>query len=88
MLSIESKKQFLKDWKLIEKRGFDYEKMREIIVLLASGTDLPPRCRPYILSGSWSNHWNCHIASDWILIYQKDKDNLILVRTGTHADLF
>jgi mRNA interferase YafQ len=88
MLSIETKKQFIKDWKLLERRGLDYEKLREVIVLLASGTDLPASCRPYRLVGNWSSHWECHIAPDWLLIYQKDDKNLILVRTGSHSDLF
>ena len=29
-----------------------------------------------------------HIAPDWLLIYQHDGDELRLVRTGRHADLF
>ncbi|MBO4908018.1 MAG: type II toxin-antitoxin system YafQ family toxin [Lachnospiraceae bacterium] len=32
----------------------------------------------------------CHIQSDWLLIYTKNEDEIILVasRTGTHSDLF
>lgn len=34
--------------------------------------------------------WECHIKPDWLLIYAKNDDKLILVltRTGSHADLF
>jgi mRNA interferase YafQ len=27
-------------------------------------------------------------APDWLLIYEATDDELVLVRTGTHADLF
>ncbi|EAE9612473.1 type II toxin-antitoxin system mRNA interferase toxin, RelE/StbE family, partial [Listeria monocytogenes] len=32
--------------------------------------------------------WECHISPDWLLIYMISEDNIILVRTGTHSDLF
>ncbi len=36
----------------------------------------------------WSPYWECHIEPDWLLIWDQEHDALILVRTGTHADLF
>jgi mRNA interferase YafQ len=32
--------------------------------------------------------WECHIEPDWLLIWDDAEDAIILVRTGTHADLF
>jgi mRNA interferase YafQ len=34
--------------------------------------------------------WECHIRPDWLLIWeiQEDKLILVMVNTGTHADLF
>ncbi|MBJ7425289.1 MAG: type II toxin-antitoxin system YafQ family toxin, partial [Akkermansiaceae bacterium] len=29
-----------------------------------------------------------HVEPDWILIYKLTEDELLLERTGTHADLF
>lgn len=29
-----------------------------------------------------------HIEPDWLLIYKADDENLWLIRTGSHADLF
>jgi mRNA interferase YafQ len=31
---------------------------------------------------------DCHIEPDWVLIYKKEGDKLILGETGTHSDLF
>jgi addiction module RelE/StbE family toxin len=30
----------------------------------------------------------CHIQADWLLIYRVEADELRLVRTGSHAELF
>ncbi len=40
-------------------------------------------------SGNDAGHRECHIAPDWLLVYYKEKDILVLtlVRTGTHSDL-
>ena len=32
--------------------------------------------------------WECHIEPDWLLVWDQEDDALILVRTGTHTDLF
>ena len=32
--------------------------------------------------------WECHIEPDWLLVWDREDDTLILVRTGTHTDLF
>ena len=44
--------------------------------------------RPHRLSGQWSESWECHIEPDWLLIWNYRDDALILVRLGSHADLF
>jgi mRNA interferase YafQ len=31
---------------------------------------------------------DCHIEPDWLLLYKIDGEDLLLVRTGTHSDLF
>ena len=40
------------------------------------------------LGGDWKHHRDCHIEPDWLLIYKIDGDDLYLVRTGTHSDIF
>jgi len=32
--------------------------------------------------------WECHIEPDWLLIYDVTPDEVRLIRTGTHSDLF
>jgi mRNA interferase YafQ len=80
--------QFKRDVKLAEKRGKDMAKLRELILLLVEVNPLPPRYRDHALTGDWKYHRDCHIEPDWLLLYKIDGDDLYLVRTGTHADLF
>jgi len=70
------------------KRGADEKKLTAIIGALATDDSLPPQARPHPLVGDWKGYMECHIAPDWLLIYQLADDELILIRTGTHADLF
>jgi mRNA interferase YafQ len=80
--------QFRRDVKLALKRGWNLEKLREVTLLLLEGRPLPPRYRDHPLAGEWKHYRDCHIEPDWILIYKIDGDDLYLVRTGTHSDLF
>ena len=80
--------QFRRDVKLARKRGKDMSKLREVILLLIERTPLPARCKDHPLGGDWKPYRDCHIEPDWLLIYKIDGDDLHLVRTGTHSDLF
>lgn len=80
--------QFRRDVKLAERRGKDLSKLRELILLLAEGQPLPPRYKDHPLSGDWKHFRDCHLESDWLLIYKIEGDDVYLVRTGTHSDLF
>ncbi|MGH9587489.1 MAG: type II toxin-antitoxin system YafQ family toxin [Acidobacteriaceae bacterium] len=80
--------QFKRDVKRAEKRGKDMMKLRQLILLLAEGGSLPARYRDHALSGDWKHHRDCHIEPDWLLLYKIDGNDLYLVRTGSHSDLF
>jgi mRNA interferase YafQ len=80
--------QFRRDVRLAQKRGKDMAKLRAIILLLIDASPLPERCKDHSLGGDWKHHRDCHIEPDWLLIYKIDGDDLHLVRTGTHSDLF
>ncbi len=81
---------FKKDYKLAMKRGQNINLLDNIIRLLAKGEPLPETNRDHALSGNWLGHRECHIQSDWLLVYRVDNDILVLTlaRTGIHSDLF
>ena len=80
--------QFRRDTKLAKKRGKDMSKLRELIALLEIESPLPDKFRDHALNGEWKHHRDSHIEPDWLLIYKIDGNDLYLVRTGTHSDLF
>ena len=81
---------FKKDYKTIQKRHFKLSKLLKVIEMLANDEPLPAKYRNHALSGKWSGYYECHIAPDWLLVYKKECEILVLTltRTGTHADIF
>lgn len=80
--------QFKRDVKRAEKRGKDMTKLRDLILLLAGEMPLPVRYQDHPLGGEWKHYRDSHIEPDWLLLYKIDGNDVYLVRTGTHADLF
>lgn len=77
--------QFKKDYKIIKKRKLNLNLLKSTILKLIDGEKLPS---DHILSGNWNGYRECHIQPNWLLIYKLQDNIIILVRTGTHSDLF
>ena len=90
MLKIKYHTMFKKDFKRIKKRGYDISRLEKIVELLANEVPLPEQFKDHNLSGNYNGFRECHIAPDWLLIYQVNNNELVLVlsRTGSHSDLF
>ncbi len=62
--------------------------LMEVVNLLAADEPLPRHNFDHALTGDWSDHRDCHIRPDLVLIYRKpDGENLELVRMGSHSEL-
>ena len=88
MLKPRREGKFKKDVKACIKRGYDMELMKAIIRTLSIPEPLEEKHRPHPLTGEYSGYNECHITPDWLLIYKQTETELLLVRTGTHSDLF
>ncbi len=90
MLTIRYQAAFKRDYKRIKKRGYDTRLLEKVITVLAEGKPLPPEYRGHPLSGGYSGCRECHIAPDWLLVYEIVERDLLLYlpRTGTHSDMF
>ena len=88
MRQIKKTTVFKKDFKRAIKRGLPEAAFVEVLSLLATDSHLPDRCRPHKLVGEYTGTWECHIAPDWLLIYEYEENELSLRRMGTHSDLF
>lgn len=87
-LEIQSTSQFKKDYKKIKKQGKNLDQLDKVITDLAKGKILDKKYCNHQLIGKYRFHNECHINPDWLLIYRCEFNKLILVRTGSHADLF
>ena len=70
------------------KRGRDLSKLRAILASLSRQEPLTARHLDHPLRGIWKRYREAHIEPDWLLIYRVTDNELRLVRTGSHADLF
>jgi len=90
MYKIEYTKRFKKDVKRAVKRGYNMSLLENAIDLLQKTGTLPPEYKTHILHGDYAGKYECHIKSDWLMIWEQNDDilKLLFLATGTHSDLF
>ncbi|MDR1939569.1 MAG: type II toxin-antitoxin system YafQ family toxin [Clostridiales bacterium] len=88
MLKIEYTNHFEKDLKKIAKQGKDIDLLQLITKTIADEKPLNQRHKEHILKGEYEGCTECHIKPDWLLIYYFDKETVVLLRTGSHSELF
>jgi mRNA interferase YafQ len=87
-LELRTTTAFERDVRRVNRQGKQLDKLEAIVNLLQNQEPLPTRCHPHPLRGDWVGHWDCHVEPDWILLYKITDKAPVLVRTGSHADLF
>lgn len=88
MLNVNYSAKFKKDLKLMEKRKLNMLKIFNIMHDIKNETPLKPKHNEHKLSGEYEGCLECHIEPDWLLVYQKEGQDLYFIRTGSHSDLF
>lgn len=91
MREVRYTSRFKRDYKR-EKSGRHGKELDDllppIVELLAADMPLPVLNRDHLLTGEWSDHRDCHIKPDLVLIYRKTQDDFLdLVRLGSHSEL-
>ena len=81
-------RQFERDLRRMQRRGKDAARIKEVMTALIREEALAKRQRDHPLVGNYQGRRECHIEPDWLLIYKLAGDEIILERTGSHADLF
>lgn len=81
---------FKKDVLICRKRGLQIHLLEKVVTELVNSGTLSVAYKPHKLQGKYKNCWECHIQPDWLLIWQQNDKELILIltNTGTHSDLF
>lgn len=76
--TIERTTQFKRDYKREKKSGqhkkLDHD-LLSTVELLAEDKPLARRYYDHSLTGEWSDHRDCHIKPDLVLIYRKPDDD-------------
>ena len=90
MLKISFTNQYLKDLELMKRRNLPKSELDEVVKLLLEEQPLLPKHKDHPLKGDFKGYRECHIRPDWLLIYKKESQilTLVLIRTGSHSDLF
>ncbi|MFP6174753.1 type II toxin-antitoxin system YafQ family toxin [Helicobacter pylori] len=86
MLKIKHHILYKKDFKKLVKNGFDDSVLNEVI--LRKKEPLSPPFKDHALKGVWKPYRECHIKPDVLLVYLVQDDELILLRLGSHSELF
>lgn len=87
-LVLRQSSKFRRDVKRLLRSGIDLSKLESVVETLVDQEPLDERYRDHPLIGNWKGYRECHLQPDWLLIYRVVSDELQLVRTGSHAELF
>ena len=89
---VEGTSKFKKQVKKIVKQGKDINKLIEVLNVLSNGEELEEKYKNHNLVNNkyYKDCMECHIETDWLLVYKYNNDELILflIGTGLHSDLF
>ena len=88
MLKVRATSQFESDFRRMVRVGNDPELLWAVVEMLANEYEIPEEFRDHELTGRWAGVRDIHIQADWLLLYEVTGDEITLVRTGTHRDLF
>lgn len=92
MRTISRTAKFKKDYKRETKgqhRSTLDADLLAAISFLSTDHALPERFHDHSLTGEYTNHRECHLKPDLLLIYKKpDDQTLRLVRIGSHSEVF
>ncbi len=89
MYTIKYSHKFVKAVRKCVKRGLDIKKLEQAVTILEKSGTLPQQYRPHKLMGKYAGKWECHIQPDWLLIWEQNDTELILLflDTGSHSDI-
>ena len=88
MLNVVFKSRFKKDLKRLKSSNRNEDELLAVIDVLANEQPLGEKFRDHFLVGNYVGCRECHIRPDWLLIYQTTETDLLLMRTGSHSELF
>ena len=81
--------QFKKDLRRIGNNKKKLLALKEVLEQLRETGNVSARYKPHHLTGNYKDALECHIESDFLLIWIDEESHTIkLVRVGSHSELF
>ncbi len=89
MKTLKLSGQFKKDLKKYKHRQSLFDALENILGYLRRDEAIPPGFKPHMLTGDYRGYMECHVQNDLLLIwFDRETDTVVLVRFGTHSELF
>ncbi|MGM9870399.1 MAG: type II toxin-antitoxin system YafQ family toxin [Muribaculaceae bacterium] len=89
MKELRYTRQFKKDLKRFLNQPKKLKELNIVLDMLRNEITLPEKYRLHILKGEYSGCLECHIESDFLLVwYDEESDTIALLRLGSHSELF
>lgn len=89
MRVLEITRKFKRDYKREARSDPDLDdSLWPVVECLRTDAPLPQSLSDHGLKGAWKGFRDCHIRPDLVLIYEKPKNVLTLVRLGSHSEIF
>jgi mRNA interferase YafQ len=88
VFEIQMTNKFKKSIDVSYARNLDLQLLLKVIELLAQNKKLPEKYCAHELKGQYKGVWECHIKPDWLLMWEENKKQLVLLllNTATHSD--
>ena len=81
--------QYKKDFKKYKNQPKKLQKLLEVLRILQNEEKLPAELKAHRLLGEYKDCMECHIESDFLLIWFDENSNSItILRLGSHSELF
>ncbi len=89
MRRLQPTTQYRKDLKRYCNNPKKMKALAKILEMLQNEQPIPPEYYPHPLYGNYKGCLECHIGSDFLLIWiDEERDIIELVRLGSHSELF
>jgi len=88
VLTIRRQKSFSKDLLKVKMSNQHYSKYILFLATLLKEEALPIEAKDHPLSGQYQDTREFHISGDLLVIYFTTQTELVLIRIGSHSQLF
>ena len=82
---VKYSKEFKKSLRKVTKQGKDIDKLLDIVDMLSQKKQLAPKYKDHALYNDkrFKDCRDCHIETDWILIYKYMENEVVLLLVNT-----